>query len=109
MPKERVVWREFGDSAEPERPTSKSVNLPPQQQIASVSQDRKGRGGKTVTLISGLVLDDQALKNLTKALKAHCGSGGTYKEGVVEIQGEHRDKVMEYLKTKGYGVKRVGG
>ena len=109
MPKERVVWREFGDSAEPERPTSTSVNLPPQQQIASVSQDRKGRGGKTVTLISGLVLDDQALKNLTKALKAHCGSGGTYKEGGVEIQGEHRDKVMEYLTAKGYGVKRVGG
>jgi translation initiation factor 1 len=109
MPKERVVWREFGDAAEPEKPMSKSVNLPPQQQIASVSQDRKGRGGKTVTLISGLVLNDEALKILAKELKAHCGSGGTYKGGVLEIQGEHRDKVMAFLKSKGYGVKKVGG
>jgi translation initiation factor 1 len=109
MPKERVVWREFGDSAEPERPTSKSVNLPPQQQVACVSQDRKGRGGKTVTLISGLALNDETLKILAKELKAHCGSGGTHKEGVIEIQGEHRDKVMEFLKSRGYGVKRVGG
>ncbi len=107
MPKERVVWREFGDS-EPERPTAKA-NIPPQQQIASVSQDRKGRGGKTVTLISGLVLKDEALKVLAKELKAYCGSGGTHKEGIVEIQGEHRDKVMDFLKSKGYGVKRVGG
>jgi translation initiation factor 1 len=108
MPKERVVWREFGDSAEPERPTAKSV-IPPRQQVACVSQDRKGRGGKTVTLISGLVLNDEALKILAKELKAHCGSGGTHKEGVIEIQGEHRDKVMEFLKSRGYGVKRVGG
>jgi translation initiation factor 1 len=108
MSKERVVWREFGDS-EPERPTAKAVNLPPQQQIASVSQDRKGRGGKTVTLISGLVLNDEALKILAKELKAHCGSGGTHKEGIIEIQGEHRDKVMDFLKSRGYGVKRVGG
>jgi translation initiation factor 1 len=107
MPKDRVVWREFGGSEEPDRPTSKSV--PPQQQTACVSQDRKGRGGKTVTLISGLVLTDEALRTLAKALKAHCGSGGTQKEGVIEIQGEHRDKVMEFLKSKGYGVKRVGG
>jgi translation initiation factor 1 len=109
MPKDRVVWREFGGSEEPDRPTSKSVNPPPQQQIACVSQDRKGRGGKTVTLISGLVLTDEALKTLAKDLKAYCGSGGTRKEGVIEIQGEHRDKVMEFLKSKGYGVKRVGG
>jgi translation initiation factor 1 len=105
--KERVVWREFGDS-EPERPTAKAV-LPPQQQTASVSQDRKGRGGKTVTLVSGLVLNDEALKSLAKELKAHCGSGGTHKESVIEIQGEHRDKIMDFLKSKGYGVKRVGG
>ncbi len=109
MPKDRVAWREFGDSQEPDRPTSKSVNLPPQQQTACVSQDRKGRGGKTVTLINGLVLTDETLKALAKDLKAHCGSGGTQKEGVIEIQGEHRDKVMEFLKSKGYGVKRVGG
>ncbi len=109
MPKDRVVWREFGGSEEPDRPTSQSVPLPPQQQTACVSQDRKGRGGKTVTLISGLILTDEALKTLAKALKALCGSGGTHKEGVIEIQGEHRDRVMEFLKSKGYGVKRVGG
>jgi translation initiation factor 1 len=109
MPKDRVVWREFGDSEDPERPTAKVVSLPPQQQTACVSQDRKGRSGKTVTLISGLVLTDEALKALAKDLKAHCGSGGTCKEGMIEIQGEHRDKVMDFLKVKGYGVKRVGG
>ena len=109
MPKDRVVWREFGGSEDPDRPTAKAVNLPPQQQTACVSQDRKGRGGKTVTLVSGLVLTDEALKALAKDLKEHCGSGGTCKDGVIEIQGEHRDKVMDFLKVKSYRAKRVGG
>ncbi|MFX7808419.1 stress response translation initiation inhibitor YciH, partial [Acinetobacter baumannii] len=67
--------------------------------------------GKGVTTILGLPLDDAALATLAKQLKAACGSGGTVKEGVVEIQGEHLDKVLAWLKARpeGWTVKRAGG
>ncbi|MFS9605798.1 translation initiation factor, partial [Klebsiella pneumoniae] len=70
-----------------------------------------GRKGKGVTTILGLPLDDAALATLAKQLKAACGSGGTVKEGVVEIPGEHLDKVLAWLKARpeGWTVKRAGG
>ncbi|MFY9512417.1 MAG: stress response translation initiation inhibitor YciH, partial [Rubrivivax sp.] len=68
-----------------------------------------GRKGKGVTLVRGLPLDDTALAELGRRLKAACGSGGTVKDGVVEIQGEHRDRVVEFLQKAGYSVKRAGG
>jgi translation initiation factor 1 len=69
----------------------------------------QGRGGKAVTVVRGLPLDPAALEKLGKQLKAACGSGGTVKDGVVEVQGDHCEKVMTLLKGQGYTVKRAGG
>lgn len=77
--------------------------------VVRVSRETKGRGGKGVTLVKGLVLDDAALTALGKQLKTACGSGGTVKDGMVEVQGDHCDRVMELLKAKGFVVKRAGG
>lgn len=77
--------------------------------IVRVSRETKGRAGKGVTLVKGLGLEGDALTTLAKALKAHCGSGGTVKDGVVEVQGDHCDKVLAYLLAKGWKAKRAGG
>ena len=74
-----------------------------------VSRETKGRGGKGVTLVKGLALDAAGLTALAKQLKAACGSGGTVKDGVIEIQGDHVERVMEWLKRDGLSVKRAGG
>jgi translation initiation factor 1 len=73
--------------------------------IVRVSLETKGRKGKGVTLIKGVPLHPEGLKALAKALKQTCGSGGTVKEGVIEIQGDHRDAVVEALGKRGYTVK----
>ncbi|MCA9958951.1 MAG: translation initiation factor Sui1 [Anaerolineales bacterium] len=77
--------------------------------IVRVSRQTKGRKGKGVTLVTGLPLNAEDLTQLAKELKQACGSGGTIKDGVIEIQGEHRDKLVEVLSKRGYTVKRVGG
>lgn len=77
--------------------------------VVRVSRESKGRGGKAVTLVRGLALDEAALLQLGKQLKTACGSGGTVKDGVIEVQGEHCDKVMTTLQAQGYVVKRAGG
>jgi translation initiation factor 1 len=75
-----------------------------------VSRESKGRGGKTVTLVRGLALDADALAALGKRLRAACGSGGTVKDGVIEVQGDHAERVAEWLRAEGLGnVKRAGG
>lgn len=74
-----------------------------------VARETKGRKGKGVTLISGIPLSPEGLKTLAKELKQRCGSGGTLKEGVIEIQGDHRDALIELLKARGWTVKRSGG
>ena len=84
--------------------------LPTGDGVVRVSRESKGRGGKTVTLVRGLVLDTAALAALGKRLRAACGSGGTVKDGVVEIQGDHADRVIALLEAEGIaGVKRTGG
>ncbi|PXW91557.1 translation initiation factor 1 (eIF-1/SUI1) [Sphaerotilus hippei] len=77
--------------------------------VVRVSRETKGRAGKGVTLVKGLGLEGDALTTLAKALKAACGSGGTVKDGIVEVQGDHCDKVIAYLQGKGWKVKRAGG
>lgn len=77
--------------------------------IVRVSRQTKGRAGKGVTLVKGLDLDDAALIALGKQLKTACGSGGTVKDGVIEVQGDHVERVMELLKAQGRSVKRAGG
>lgn len=77
--------------------------------IVRVSRETKGRAGKGVTLVKGLALDAAALAALGKQLKAACGSGGTVKDGVIEVQGDHCERVIELLKAQGHTVKRAGG
>ena len=74
-----------------------------------VARETQGRKGKGVTVITGLPLAAAELKQLAKALKATCGTGGTVKDGVVELQGDHRDKVVRELLTRGFDAKRSGG
>ena len=77
--------------------------------IVRFSRETKGRGGKAVTVIRGLAVDPAALEKLAKQLRAACGSGGTVKDGVVEVQGDHCDKVSALLADQGFKVKRAGG
>jgi translation initiation factor 1 len=77
--------------------------------IARVMRDRKHRGGKTVTIITGLPASEETLVTLAQQLKKLCGSGGTVKDGVIEIQGDHCEKVMAKLIAMGYKAKRSGG
>jgi len=74
-----------------------------------IMRDRKGRGGKTVTVITGLPGDNTELSTLAQQLKKLCGSGGTLKDRTIEIHGDHCDKVQTKLVELGYKVKRVGG
>ncbi len=77
--------------------------------VVRVSRETKGRGGKAVTVVKGVLLDAAALAELGKQLKAACGSGGTVKDGVIEVQGDHCDRVVQMLQSQGHRVKRAGG
>lgn len=77
--------------------------------IVRVSRETKGRGGKGVTLVRGLALDEAGLVAIAKQLKAACGSGGTVKDGTIEVQGDHRERVVEWFKKDGRVVKLAGG
>ncbi len=77
--------------------------------IVRVSRETKGRGGKAVTLVRGLPLEAAALAALARELKTACGSGGTVKDGVIEVQGDHCERLIELLQAQGHTVKRAGG
>ena len=77
--------------------------------VVRVARQTKGRGGKCVTVVKGVALDAAALALLGKQLRTACGSGGTVKDGVIEIQGDHCDLVMEVLAKHGHAPKRAGG
>jgi translation initiation factor 1 len=83
--------------------------LTPGQQEAHIRREKKGRGGKTVTVVYNLHLAPDELKVLGRHLRQVCGTGGTAKEGTIEIQGDHREKVAEALQIIGYKVKFTGG
>ncbi|MDO8887954.1 MAG: translation initiation factor Sui1 [Hydrogenophaga sp.] len=87
----------------------KRAVVPAGDGVVRVSRETKGRGGKAVTLVKGVALMGQELAELGKQLKAACGSGGTVKDGVIEIQGDHVDKVVAALQAQGHTVKRAGG
>lgn len=106
----RTVWSsDQGDLRKKEAVKHKVHSLPPQGQTVYLHRDSKGRGGKTVTLVKKLVLAEEDMKELAAKLKQICGSGGTVKDGLIEIQGEHREKIAEALKKMGYKVKIAGG
>lgn len=107
---DRTVWSsDEGDLRKKAQASSTGRSLPPQQQTAYLHRESSGRGGKAVTLVKNLVLSEDDLKALAKKLKQECGSGGTVRDGLIEIQGEQRPKIAALLQKLGYKVKIAGG
>lgn len=88
------------------RPTPSTVDG---DGIVRIGREKKGRGGKTVTLVTGLALAPDALRAVAKQLKSDCGSGGTVADGRIEIQGDHVERVLQALRAQGFRVRRTGG
>jgi translation initiation factor 1 len=108
--KNKTVWSsEQGDLRGQATSGTGGKSLPPQQQTIYLHRESSGRGGKAVSLVKNLVLAENDLKALAKKLKQECGTGGTIKDGVIEIQGEHREKIANLLQKLGYKVKIAGG
>ncbi|MCF7848675.1 MAG: stress response translation initiation inhibitor YciH [Kiritimatiellales bacterium] len=91
------------------RPEKKKPTAPKGDGIVRVGRETKGRKGKGMTLVTGIPLHPEGLRDLAKNLKQKCGTGGTVKNGVIEIQGDHRDVLVAELQSMGYIVKRSGG
>ncbi len=102
----KIVYREFGDE---EPNTETTAELAPNQHNLKIQASRKGKGGKTVTIVSGFQVSDETLVSLTKHLKNQCGTGGTTRAAEIEIQGDHRQKLFEILTKLGYKAKLSGG
>jgi len=89
--------------------TSTARSTPPGDGIARIRREVGGRGGKTVTVVTGLPLEAAALAALSKRLKAACGTGGTVKSGALEFQGDHREQLVALLTREGFQTKLAGG
>ncbi len=106
---DRIIYREFGPGSKPAAVERAVQELPPNQQDLRVQASRKGRKGKTVTVITGFQAQPETLTKLLKQLKNQCGSGGTVKENTLEIQGDHTQKLVQVLTQLGYKAKISGG
>ena len=107
MPK--GIWREFENPAQ-NSSDEKFLNIKSKvDRFVRVQRSRGGRGGKTVTIITGLALNEIELRTLLKKLKTKCGTGGTLKVGNIELQGDQVQPVMEFLKKDGFHPKQSGG
>jgi translation initiation factor 1 len=102
----KIAYREFGDE-EPD--IDDAPELPPNQHKLKIEVSRKGKGGKTVTIVSGFQVSLETLQSLTKILKNQCGTGGAMKDNSIEIQGDHRQKLLEIVTKLGYKAKLSGG
>ena len=104
-----VYSTEWEDGVKPPSKKKKVRSLPPSQQTAYLHRESKGRGGKVVSLVKNLQLNQKDMKALAKKLKKACGTGGTVKDGVIEIQGEHRERMAGVLEKLGYKTVIAGG
>lgn len=105
-----IVWSsEQGDLRKSAPGSAIKVSIPPQQQTVYLHRDSKGRAGKGVVLLKGLQLSSQDMSALARSIKQACGTGGAVKNGVIEIQGDQREKLARLLKNLGYKVKIAGG
>jgi translation initiation factor 1 len=89
--------------------TAKKHSIYPTDGIVRIRKDVKGRKGKTVTAVFGVPLDDKKLHQFAKTLKRLCGTGGTVKDGIILIQGDHRETLLGEIEKQGYKVKLAGG
>lgn len=105
---DRIVYREFGTKNNSEAIARGEQQLPPNQQDLRLQASRKGRKGKTVTIISGFQQQAESLPQLLKNLKTQCGAGGAVKENTIEIQGDHTQKLLDILTNLGYKAKISG-
>jgi translation initiation factor 1 len=106
---DRIAYSEFGNHDNPEAFKRAVPDLPPNQQNLRVEASRSGRKGKTVTIIRGFQASPETLSDLLKKLKTQCGAGGTIKENEIEIQGDHKQKIVQFLVQLGYKAKASGG
>jgi|SRR5208337_710911 len=113
MPREtsKLVYSTDGALPREEKAVEKApqANTPPAQQRVTVRIDRKGRGGKTVTIIDGLQLPQKKIEELLKRFKMKLGTGGTIRDTSIEIHGDHREVLISALEKMGYAPKRSGG
>lgn len=107
--RQRIAYQEFGNTDNSQALERGVPDLPPQQQNIRIQTTRSGRKGKTVTVITGFQHKSETLSKLLKQLKSQCGSGGTVKDDSLEIQGDHRQKLLETLIKLNYKAKISGG
>lgn len=106
----RLVYSTDGGRVKtPGEDSQAQATVPDGDGIIRIRRETKGRNGKGVTTIAGFLLDGPALKQEAKRLKQLCGTGGSVKDGVIEIQGDHREKIKQALENEGHTVKLAGG
>jgi translation initiation factor 1 len=104
-----LVWSSSDGDLRRARPAKPAGGSPPPGGRVKVRRETAGRRGKAVTTVSDVALDDAGLRELAGRLKKRCGVGGSAKDGVIELQGDHRDVVVETLRADGYDVVLAGG